>query len=579
MFGDLKLPRLSLRKLSTLIITLILCSFLTPLSPSYAETTTWAKLSLTCSCQSIAASADGSKLVTADSAGATGGRIYTSTNYGATWTAHESNRNWVAVASSADGVKLAAAVQEGLIYTSTDSGSTWSPRDSLRRWSALASSLDGTKLVAAVEGGWIYTSTDSGLTWTARDSVRNWTSVASSGDGVRLVATARADQIFTSSDSGLTWTARDANRLWRQAASSTDGLKLAAVVYGNPGNIYTSSDAGSTWTARALDLNKYWQAISISNDATKLVATSYTGSVYTSTNSGATWTPVDSIQSGNAAALSADGTVLIVVAPSAIYIQGAPATVKPVPFVSPTPTPKPTPVTVKTILNGKCSKLGSTVKVNGVTLKCSKVGKKLLWQKLKTLPVKTTPAPKPVTPPVNNPCTTSGICPIGSTGPGGGIVFYDAGSQQSWGRYLEAAPNGWSGKPSDPNSLWCNVNTDVVPTITDPLLRAGLGRGNYNTNAMLAACASGAATLAHNYRGGGMQNWYLPSSLEAKAMYDVLWAANSASGGTNIGKFNPNAYWTSTQADWDYAGILMVDGTLSTSIKVYALSIRPVRAF
>lgn len=41
-------------------------------------------------------------------------------------------------------------------------------------------------------------------------------------------------------------------------------------------------------------------------------------------------------------------------------------------------------------------------------------------------------------------------CAMGDTGPGGGIVFYDAGSRQSWGRYLEAAPAGWVDSPVTP---------------------------------------------------------------------------------------------------------------------------------
>ena len=31
-------------------------------------------------------------------------------------------------------------------------------------------------------------------------------------------------------------------------------------------------------------------------------------------------------------------------------------------------------------------------------------------------------------------------CAVGERGPKGGIIFYDAGSQQWWGRYLEAQP-------------------------------------------------------------------------------------------------------------------------------------------
>ena len=37
-------------------------------------------------------------------------------------------------------------------------------------------------------------------------------------------------------------------------------------------------------------------------------------------------------------------------------------------------------------------------------------------------------------------CSAGTSCQVGDIGPGGGVVFYDAGSSQSWGRWLEASP-------------------------------------------------------------------------------------------------------------------------------------------
>jgi hypothetical protein len=64
-------------------------------------------------------------------------------------------------------------------------------------WQAVASSADGTKLVAAINNGSIYTSTDFGATWVSNNVPNtNWISIASSADGCTLVA-AYPDSIYT----------------------------------------------------------------------------------------------------------------------------------------------------------------------------------------------------------------------------------------------------------------------------------------------------------------------------------------------------------------------------------------------
>ena len=279
--------------------------------------------------QAVASSADGTNLVAA----VNGGQIYTSTNSGVTWTAQISGGVfWNSVASSSDGSKLVAVVNYGLIYTSDTvapsapvlaitvnpvaqvAGATWTARDSSRGWQAVASSSDGTKLVAVVNGDQIYTSTNSGVTWTARDSSRNWEAVISSSDGTKLVAGEGGGHLYTSTDSGVTWTPRDSNRSWSSISSSSDGSILAAGVW--PGQIYTSTDSGVTWTPR--DSSRSWTCIASSADGTNLVAAGYGsgsgGPIYTSTNSGVTSTAQNSGNRGwVSVASSSDGTKLVAV--------------------------------------------------------------------------------------------------------------------------------------------------------------------------------------------------------------------------------------------------------------------------
>jgi uncharacterized repeat protein (TIGR03803 family) len=166
---------------------------------------------------SIASSADGSKLaaVAANvyfaSPGAT--NIYTSTNFGATWITNAVpaspngiQNNWTAIASSADGSKLIAAGGRynssgfGYIFSSTNFGASWTltatnilPSNGHSDWICVASSADGSKLAAVSAGGTagvVITSTNSGVTWTT-NPVPNltWNAVALSADGARMVVT------------------------------------------------------------------------------------------------------------------------------------------------------------------------------------------------------------------------------------------------------------------------------------------------------------------------------------------------------------------------------------------------------
>jgi photosystem II stability/assembly factor-like uncharacterized protein len=261
----------------------------------------------------IASSADGTKLAAVINSGL----IYTSTNSGLLWTAQagSSSLAWSAIASSADGVKLVAAVNGGYIYTSTNSGITWTQQTSSgsRAWAAVISSTDGTHLTAAVSSGFIYTAPDSGVTWTQAGAVTNtWRSLAASSDGIKLAAVTNSGNIYTSKNFGLTWTQQTGapSQTWTKIASSADGTHLVAANNSN-GFIYTSSNTGVTWVQTNAP-SQAWSGLVSSTDGTKLAAANTgNGFIYTSSNTGVTWVQTNApSQVWTGLASSADGTKL-----------------------------------------------------------------------------------------------------------------------------------------------------------------------------------------------------------------------------------------------------------------------------
>ncbi len=288
---------------------------------------------------SIAASASGTTIA----ATINGGNIYVSTNSGVSWVSRASSQYWSSVAVSADGTKMAATVgnragtsYNGYIWTSTDSGASWGTQSSSsgsKQWVSIASSANGSNLVAAVYNGYLYVSSDAGKTWPLVGTTNlYWTSVASSADGTRLVAVANGGQIYTSTNSGSSWQQRtnNASLAWNAVASSADGSRLVATL-GN-GSIYISPDSGATWTLISTTTAS-GSFVASSSDGNRLVAaygsTTVSGNIYTSTDSGASWAMAGNAPSAEwlGVASSSDGSLLAaVVYGGKIYVSSQAST-------------------------------------------------------------------------------------------------------------------------------------------------------------------------------------------------------------------------------------------------------------
>jgi hypothetical protein len=184
-------------------------------------------------------------------------------------------------------------------------------------------------------------------------------------------------------------------------------------------------------------------------------------------------------------------------------------------------------------------------------------------------------------------CAIGESCKVGNTGPGGGIVFYDAGSEQSWGRYLEFAPNDWSGNAVDPKAVWCNVVD--IPVVARP---TEIGKGKTNTDSMLASCNSGAAAVAREYRGGAKDDWSLPSRDELNELCKFV--NNQATGNSKTecirsdysmrkGFVNDSYggyYWSSSDGLKSGAWRQIFANGIQDSGKQYYFNyVRPIRAF
>lgn len=223
------------------------------------------------------------------------------------------------------------------------------------------------------------------------------------------------------------------------------------------------------------------------------------------------------------------------------------------------------------------------------------VGSSFPSQRYRLVAVRAFPNGSGVVPPTSDPtltgntCTNNGPCVVGDIGPAGGVVFYDAGSKKSWGRYLEAAPS-----TSEVQGLpWKKLRIDDRrrPIYRDTTTRSAriarvmskqIGMGAANTKAIVSTYRKGsyAARYAHDLVMNGYDDWFLPSADELDEMFNVLQTSRQP-----MDTFALRFYWSSSEYDFNNAWTQSMrsgqqfDREKWLALPQDSLWVRPIRAF
>jgi hypothetical protein len=219
--------------------------------------------------------------------------------------------------------------------------------------------------------------------------------------------------------------------------------------------------------------------------------------------------------------------------------------------------------------------------------------------------------PRPVVPAggrTSADCAAGRSCQVGDIGPGGGVVFYDAGKTESWGRYLEASPascqkSGLTWRIALPGKRGTKQLPMLYPTWATAARQRveskRLGMGQVNTALVIkqhkglpqSSLDATAAGYANTLVCGGKDDWFLPSKDELDTLYNVLAVTDNDLIGNNSFGFTRGFYWTSSEYNNETAWTqLWVDGQQFDREKWMSgdqrkdggfnpFHVRPIRAF
>ena len=236
-------------------------------------------------------------------------QIYSSSNYGASWTPITQQFGPAAIAVSSTGQYSSICVNTGAIYTSITAGPSLATSGALTVTEPFTTaSLTYVDNSTDVTGQPPLDYTTFGLNWANSGAgTLQWNGCAISATGQYMTASANGSGVWYSSNYGQTWTQVStgtipaASNVASIAISASGRYQVAAASLNGYG-IYYSSTYGQTWTQASGTSTFSWVQVCVSESGQYMSACNYTSFIYYSRNYGVTWTASTSTNGNSIAA-------------------------------------------------------------------------------------------------------------------------------------------------------------------------------------------------------------------------------------------------------------------------------------
>ncbi len=214
---------------------------------------------------------------------------------------------WLRDAAAPAPTTVYALCEQGRLWTTTDGGATWSARDMHASQPLRARAfLDARRGLAIGDGGLILATEDSGKTWTARASATKEKLMAIAWAGEQAWAAGMDGAIVHTADGGRTWA--------RQKTGTTQAIEAIFFLDGQrgwaagwSGTILRTEDGGNTWRPIKTDAGQWSLAAIYFRDEKRGWAAGFAGQILRTEDGGLTWKALASGTNGWLTSIAFDG--------------------------------------------------------------------------------------------------------------------------------------------------------------------------------------------------------------------------------------------------------------------------------